>query len=108
MKIVKLKYKVIAIVLLIVFFIPITISSLHHHEDNEHLSCDTKDIVHLHELAHNDCDLYHYQLSSLLLFQSKPLIYSIRIYYVKRSFSYLSFYKNNHQLLRSLRAPPIY
>jgi len=80
----------------------------HHYENNEHLSCNKNDTTHLHELHDDDCSLYHFQLSNTLLFYHKSIIKSVLKINIKHVFNYLSYHKNNHSSLKSLRGPPYF
>ena len=102
----RIIYRIISFLLLIVFITPIVISSFHHHEDEEHLFCDEKDVTHLHKIEIDNCDVYHYQLASVLLFQTSKIENVIIKNYLKLVVNYTSFYKNNTYLLRLLRGPP--
>jgi len=99
-------HRIISLLLFVIFIIPIAISSFHHHEDEEHLSCDKNDLTHFHKVDIDNCTIYHYQLTTVLLFKlitiESPTIsnnsFSI--------FNYQSFYKNNQDSLTFLRGPP--
>lgn len=103
----KIIYRIISFLLLIVFITPIVISSFHHHHDDEHLFCDKNDVTHLHKIETDDCNAYHYQLTSVLLFQTNKTEKVVVKNISKIVFNYYtSSYKNNHNLLRLLRGPP--
>lgn len=102
----KIIYKLISFLLLIVFITPIVISSFHHHKDEEHLFCDKNDVTHLHKIEIDNCNAYHYQLTSVLLFQTNKIEKVVIKNLSTVVLNYTSFYKNNTYLLRLLRGPP--
>lgn len=102
----SIRHKIIAFLLLIIFNTPILISSFHHHHDDEHLFCDKNDVTHLHKIQIDDCEMYHYQLSSILLFEAFKIPKAIIETNTRSVFNYPSFNKNNHNLLKTLRGPP--
>ena len=99
-------HKIISLLLFVVFFTPIVISSFHHHENEEHLSCNKNDLTHFHKVKVDNCDVYHYQLTTILLFQLIEIPKIIISNIIINTFNYQSFYKNNHGSLISLRGPP--
>lgn len=91
-------------ILLIGFFIPISINFAHSFEHEDHNLCTAKGEKHIHKLE-NDCSVYHYTVHSFIPFIAKIKIATIKtintVIIVKTSV-----FKDNIIVYKNSRAPP--
>jgi hypothetical protein len=89
-----------------VFFIPTTITALHALENHVHFVCHSKDNKHYHKRQGDDCNMFHFQISSTII--NTPIDFKIRVFsnFSENTYYYYLSHNNNQYLYNSLRAPP--
>ncbi len=92
-------------ILLIGFFIPISINFAHSFEHEDDNLCTAKGEKHFHNLK-DDCSVFHYTIHSFISFVAKIKIVAIKALHAV-VIAKISVFESSIVVYKSSRAPPI-